>query len=62
MVQTCQESSLRKKKSRYIKTKIRREPRIAQRVLSFNNKLSQNYYTNSYPYVRNYFMIEIMTE
>jgi hypothetical protein len=32
------------------------------RVLSFNNKLYPNYYTNSYQYFRNYFMIEIMTE
>jgi hypothetical protein len=42
--------------------KNRREPRIVQRVLSFNNKISTNYYTNFYQYFRNYFMIEIMTE
>jgi hypothetical protein len=49
-------------KTTCVTNKNRREPRIAQRVLSFNNKLSPNYYTNSYQYFRNYFMIEIMTE
>ncbi len=57
----CQHLRPTEEKTTCVTNKNRREPRIDQRVLSFNNKLSPNYYTNSYQYFRNYFMIEIIT-